>query len=116
MFLLLFSIIVLFADSSYSFMICAKRPTNLEFISLNHNNGLVQKAHYAALCSIANMYSLDVVFQNTLAALSHAHSINYFVLNLMLSLGFYKHATAIMLDTRSTIHRGLKAKNFTITS
>jgi hypothetical protein len=91
-------------------------PNKSCFISLNHNNGLAQKAHCVALYSIANKDSLDSFFQNTLAALSHAHSINYCCLELDNVIRDNKHAASIMLDTRSTISRGSKAKNFTITS
>ena len=80
----------------------------------NHNNGLAQKNHYAKLCSIMNKDSLDGYFQHTLAALSHAHSTNYCCLELDDVIRDNKHATSMMLDTRSTISRGLKAKNFTI--
>ena len=82
----------------------------------NHNNGLAQKNHYAKLCSIMNKDSLDGYFQHTLAALSHAHSTNYCCLELDDVIRDNKHAVTMMLDTRSTISRGSKAKNFTITS
>ena len=144
MFLLLFSMTVMFADSSCSSLICAKFPTKIFFVSLNHNNGLEQKTHCATLCSIANKGSSDVgqetlkyfianlklhlhsrnAIRTALMASSsilllpslmpHAHSIHYCCLELDDVIRGNKHAIAMMLYTRSTISRGLKAKNFTI--
>ena len=91
-----------------------KVPNKSCFNLLNHNNGLAQKTHCAALCSIANKNSLDGFFQNTLDALSHAHSINDYCLELDNVIRDNKHAAAMMLDTKSTISRGSKSKNFTI--
>ena len=93
-----------------------KAPNKSCFISLYHSNGLAQKTHCAALCSIVNKDNLGGFFWKTLAALSHAHSINNCCLELDDVIRDNKHATAMMLDTRSTISRDLKAKNFTITS
>ena len=85
------------------------------FISLNYNNGIMQKTHCAAIFSIANKDNIDGFFQHTLAALPHAHSINNCCLELDNVKRDNKHAAAIMLDPRSTISRGSKDKNFTIT-
>ena len=91
-------------------------PNKSCFISLNHTNGLAQKIHCAALCSIANKDNLDGFFQKTLAVLSHSHSINKCCLELDDIIRDKKYAAAMMLDTRSTISRGSMAKNFTISS
>ena len=93
-----------------------KAPNISCFISLYHNNGLAQKTHCAELCSIANKDNLDGFFRKSLAVLSHSHSINNCCLELDNVIRDNKHAATMMLDTRSTISRGSKAKNFTITS
>ena len=116
MFLLLFSITVTFADSSYSSMICAKCPTNLA-LSLStttmdlHIKPTVQHSVPLQIRTALMASSGTLLLPSPMLIPSIT-----VVLNLMMSLGFYKDATAMMLDTRSTNSRGLKAKNFTITS
>ena len=113
MFLLLFSIIFCLQTHHTALWSVQSAQQVLLYLFEPHN-GLAQKAHRAALCSIANKDNLDGFFQNTLAALSHAYSINFCFLELDNVIRDNKHAAAMMLDTKSTISRGSKSKNFTI--
>ena len=110
---LLCSIIIIFVDSLYSSTICAKCPTIFLYLA-QPQQWTCTETHCAALFSIANNDSLDGFFWHTLAALPHACSINYCCLELYDIIRNNKHVTAMKLVTRSTISRGLLAKNFTI--
>jgi hypothetical protein len=89
-------------------------PNKSWFVSLKSNNGLAQKTNCTNLCCTTNSDSLDGFFRHTLTAFPHAQSINDYCLAINDIIRDNKHATAMMLDTRSTISGGSKAKNSTI--